>query len=201
MNSKALLIGLAAVALAACGYPAPSAATGSVSAVSTTTPTPTGHVDNFNESSGKTPVKFPDGLQIIDLKIGAGETVKRGATVQAQYTGWLADGTAFDSSWSRGTPLCVILDAKAQGSGNCTSVIAGWTEGIPGMKVGGRRKLIIPASLGYGSTGASPVIPPNATLTFTIQVVAIAAEPTPTPSSSPSASPSSGATGTPSPTP
>jgi peptidylprolyl isomerase len=200
MNLKPLLVGVTAVAFAACGYPAPSSATGSVSAVSTTTPTPTGMVDNFNEGSGKTPIKFPDGLQFVDLKIGTGETVRKGATVQAQYTGWLASGTAFDSSWPRAAPLCVILDPKAQSVGNCVGVIPGWTEGIPGMKVGGRRKLTIPSSLAYGSTGVSPVIPPNATLTFTIQVVAVTVEPTPTPTPSSSPTASSGAT-TPSPTP
>jgi hypothetical protein len=200
MNLKALLVGVGALALGGCGYPAPSSATGSVSAVSTTTPIPTGIVDNFNEGSGKTPVKFPDGLQFVDLKVGTGETVRKGATIQAQYTGWLATGTAFDSSWPRGAPLCVILDPKAQSSGKCVGVIPGWTEGIPGMKVGGRRKLTIPSSLAYGSTGVSPVIPPNATLTFTIQVVQVTVEPTPTPTPSSSPTARSGAT-TPSPTP
>ena len=122
--------------------------------------------------------------------------MRRGATIQADYTGWLANGTEFDSSRPRGTPLCVILDPNATSSGNCTGVIPGWIEGIPGMKVGGRRKLIIPPALAYGSQGASPQIPPNATLTFIVQVGSIAAEPTPTPSASPSA----GAT-TPSPSP
>jgi len=192
MSARPLLPGLAVVVLVACGYPAPGASSGPVAGVATTTPTPTGVVDNFNEGGGRKPVKFPDGLQFIDLLPGTGETVRKGATVQAQYTGWLANGTEFDSSRPRGTPLCVILDANAQGSGDCTSVIPGWTEGVPGMKVGGRRKLIIPPALAYGSQGASPQIPPNATLTFTIEVVAITAEPAPTPSSSPT--PSSGAT-------
>src|SRR2546425_13369901 len=110
MIRRALLVGLAAVPLAACGYPAANPNTGPAAAVSTTTPTPTGVVDNFNDGAGKTPVKFPDGLRIIDLKIGTGETVKRGATIQAQYTGWLANGSEFDSSRPRGTPLCTILD-------------------------------------------------------------------------------------------
>jgi FKBP-type peptidyl-prolyl cis-trans isomerase len=200
VSSKILLIGLAAVVLAACGYPAPSGGSGTAAAVSTTTPTPTGVVDNFNEGGGRTPVKFPDGLQFIDLKVGTGETVRPGATILAQYTGWLANGTAFDSSRPRGEPLCVILDAKAQGSGNCTSVIPGWIEGIPGMKVGGRRKLIIPPALAYGTQGASPQIPPNATLTFIVEVAAIRAEPVSTPSSSPTASSGAG-TATPTATP
>jgi hypothetical protein len=191
------MIGLATVALAACGYPAPASTGGPAAAVSTTTPTPSGGaLDNFNDGGGRTPVKFPDGLRFIDLKTGTGETVRKGATVQAQYTGWLSDGTVFDSSRPRGSALCVILNASAQSSGNCTSVIPGWIEGIPGMKVGGRRKLIIPPALAYGSQGASPQIPPNATLTFTVEIVAITAEPSPAPSGSPSASPSSAATPT-----
>ena len=199
MSWKPPLVGLAAVALASCGYPAVANSSGPAAVVSTTTPTPTGTVDNFNEGDNRTPVKFPDGLKIIDLKVGNGETVRRGATIQADYTGWLANGTEFDSSRPRGAPLCVILDPNATSSGNCTGVIPGWIEGVPGMKVGGRRKLIIPPALAYGSRGASPQIPPNATITFIVQVVSIAAGPTPTPSSSPSASPSSGTTPSPSP--
>jgi FKBP-type peptidyl-prolyl cis-trans isomerase len=193
-------LALAALLLGACGYPAPAAGRGPAAGVAASSPSASaGSTDNFHEGEGKTPTRFPDGLQIIDLKAGTGPTVAQGDTIQAQYTGWLANGTVFDSSRPRGTPLCVILSSGAQGSGDCTSVIPGWIEGVPGMKVGGRRKLIIPPALAYGSQGASPQIPPNATLTFTIEVVGITAQATATPAASPSASASP--TSTPSPSP
>jgi FKBP-type peptidyl-prolyl cis-trans isomerase len=191
-------LALAALLLGACGYPAPAAGQGPAAGVAASSPSASaGSTDNFSEGDGKTPTRFPDGLQIIDLKIGTGPSVGQGDTIQAQYTGWLANGTVFDSSRPRGTPLCAILSSGAQGSGDCTSVIPGWNEGIPGMKVGGRRKLIIPPALAYGSQGASPQIPPNATLTFTVEVVGITAQATATPAASPSASASP--TSTPSP--
>lgn len=192
---------LAAAALtvlfvAACGYPDPNANGGQVASAAQTTPTPVPGADNFNEGAGKTPVKYPDGLQIIDLKTGTGQAVQPGATVDALYTGWLTDGTKFDSTHDRGDqPLCVILTNTQSQSGNCTSVIQGWTEGLPGMKVGGRRKLIIPPGLGYGSQ-AQGSIPANSTLVFTIQVMSIVAQPTPSPT--PSASPSATASPRPS---
>lgn len=189
--------GLAALLVTACGYPDPSPSNGGpVAAVPTTGPSQATGGDNFNEGAGRTPIKFPDGLQILDLKVGDGDTVKAGATIKAQYTGWLSNGTKFDSSADHGgTPLCAILSNTQQQSGDCTTVIAGWTEGVPGMKVGGRRKLTIPASLGYGDQGVQGVIPPGATLVFTVQVDSIVSQTTPTPTPSPSATP------TPSPSP
>ena len=182
---------LAVLLLAACGYPDPSPGGGPVATTVETTPTPAAGGDAFDEGAGKTPVKFPDGLQYLDLKVGGGETVPRGASVSVQYSGWLSDGKLFDTSRQRGQTLCAILDPNAQGGqGDCTPVIPGWDEGVPGMKVGGRRKLIIPPALGYGSQGAPPTIPPNATLVFTVEVVSIVAQPTPTPSATAAASPS-----------
>ena len=175
MSSRSLAIGLAAAALAACGYPAPGATNGPAAAVSTTTPTPTGVTDNFNEGAGKTPVKFPDKLQFIDLKVGTGPAAAPGDTVRVHYTGWLANGNKFDSSRDRGQPFDVTL-----GQGQ---VIPGWDEGIPGMKVGGRRKLIIPPKLAYGDQGQPPTIPAKATLYFTVELVAITAHASPSPSS------------------
>jgi len=173
-----------ALALGACGYPDPTANNGPVATVATTTPTPVPGADDFNEGAGRTLVKLPDGLQILDLKQGTGTTVATGATVMAQYTGWLSNGTKFDSSRDRGQPLCAIL-ANSQGQGDCTSVITGWNEGIPGMKVGGRRKLVIPSALGYGAQGSPPVIPANATLVFTIEITSIVSnQPPPSPSPS-----------------
>ena len=206
MRSRALLPAasavLAALLVAGCGYPDPNPGNGPVAGVSETTPTAQAGGDDFNEGAGRTPVKFPDGLQILDLKAGAGPTVGAGATVKVQYTGWLSNGTKFDSSRDAGRdPLCVILQNTQQPQGDCTPVIAGWNEGVPGMKVGGKRKLTIPPALGYGDQGAPPVIPANATLVFSIEVLSVEAQPTPTPSVAPSASPGAAASPSPSPTP
>ena len=104
--------------------------------------------------------KQPNGLEVWDVKEGDGEAVKPGATVTVHYTGWLTDGTEFDSSVG-GKPISFPL-------GN---VIRGWQEGIPGMKPGGVRRLKIPAALGYGARGAGDDIPPNATLVFEVELI------------------------------
>lgn len=103
------------------------------------------------------------GLRIIDLEIGAGESPKKGDKVSVHYTGTLENGEKFDSSLDRGTPFEFYL-----GLGK---VIKGWDEGVATMKVGGKRKLIIPPDLGYGARGAGGVIPPNATLVFEIELL------------------------------
>ena len=182
---------LAPIVMTACGYPDPNPDTGPVATTNQTTPTPAAGADDFNEGAGKTAIKFPDGLQIIDLKVGDGATVPPGATVMANYTGWLAsNGNKFDSSRDPGRqPICAILSAGAQQQGNCFPLIAGWNEGVPGMKVGGRRKLIIPPRLGYGDQGAPPTIPAGATLVFTVELISITSTATPTPSAPPSPSP------------
>ena len=105
------------------------------------------------------------GLQYQDLILGNGEDAITGNTVSVHYTGWLEDGTKFDSSLDRGQPFEFTL-----GLGQ---VIQGWDEGVTGMKVGGKRKLIIPPDLAYGSSGAGGVIPPNATLTFEVELLEI----------------------------
>jgi peptidylprolyl isomerase len=109
------------------------------------------------------------GLGIIDTKVGTGPSPKPGQTVVVHYTGWLYEGgkrgKKFDSSVDRGQPFEFPL-GKGQ-------VIPGWDEGVATMKVGGKRTLIIPASLGYGSSGAGGVIPPNATLIFDIELLGI----------------------------
>lgn len=102
----------------------------------------------------------PSGLIIEDLVVGNGAEAKPHATVTIHYRGTLMNGKEFDSSHSRGKPATFGLD----------QLIKGWQEGIPGMKVGGKRKLTIPPQLGYGARGAPPTIPPNATLMFEIEL-------------------------------
>jgi peptidylprolyl isomerase len=104
------------------------------------------------------------GLKYYDLVEGTGDVATAGQTILVHYTGWLEDGTQFDSSLESGQPFTFAL-----GTGG---VIAGWDEGVAGMKVGGKRQLVIPGNLGYGETG-SGVIPPNATLIFEVELVEI----------------------------
>jgi len=98
------------------------------------------------------------GLEIEDQIVGDGAEAAAGQTVEVHYTGWLTDGTKFDSSHDRDQTFSFKL-----GGGQ---VIAGWDQGVAGMKIGGARKLTIPPEMGYGERGAGGVIPPNATLVF-----------------------------------
>jgi FKBP-type peptidyl-prolyl cis-trans isomerase FkpA len=110
-------------------------------------------------------ITTPSGLIIDDLQSGSGATARAGQTATVHYTGWLTDGTKFDSSLDRNEPFAFAL-----GGGQ---VIAGWDEGMQGMRVGGVRKLTVPSSLGYGSWGAGDVIPPDATLVFEVRLIAV----------------------------
>jgi len=109
------------------------------------------------------------GLKYIDQQVGTGEEAKKGNTVSVHYTGWLymdgKRGAKFDSSRDRNTPFEFQLGAGR--------VIPGWDEGVAGMKVGGKRELIVPSDLGYGAKGAAGVIPPNATLDFEVELLKV----------------------------
>jgi len=111
------------------------------------------------------PTVTESGLQFIDIEVGTDDSPQTGQTVEVHYTGWLTDGTKFDSSLDRGQPFSFVI-----GTGR---VIAGWDEGVASMKVGGERRLIIPSELAYGERGSPPVIPANAQLIFDVELLAI----------------------------
>jgi peptidylprolyl isomerase len=116
----------------------------------------------MENSAAENIITTPSGLQYVDLQEGNGATPKTGQTVSVHYTGTLEDGTKFDSSRDRQQPLKFRIGVG--------QVIKGWDEGVGSMKVGGRRKLIIPPELGYGSRGIGP-IPPNSTLIFDVELL------------------------------
>ncbi|MGO9499780.1 MAG: FKBP-type peptidyl-prolyl cis-trans isomerase [Solirubrobacteraceae bacterium] len=167
----ALAASVLAIGLAACGGSAKAPgvelapSSGATQAAVTTTPKPP-------PALAKKPVvtvpagPAPTTLVTKDLVTGTGQTAKAGDTVTVNYVGVLyKTGKEFDSSWSRNTPFTTALTAG--------SVIPGWVQGIPGMKVGGRRELVIPASLAYGKAGSPPTIPPNSPLVFVVDLLSI----------------------------
>ena len=105
------------------------------------------------------------GLEIEDQIVGEGDEAVAGQNVEVHYTGWLTDGTKFDSSLDINQTLSFKLGAG--------QVIAGWDQGVAGMRIGGTRKLTIPADMGYGERGAGGVIPPNATLVFKVELIGL----------------------------
>jgi FKBP-type peptidyl-prolyl cis-trans isomerase len=125
---------------------------------------PTSYAQESKQAAGKE-VTTASGLKYIDEKEGSGQEAKSGDVVTVHYTGWLKDGTKFDSSRDRPTPFTFRL-----GGGQ---VIKGWDEGVAGMKIGGKRTLIIPPALGYGQRGAAGVIPPNAELKFDVELLKV----------------------------
>lgn len=135
-----------------------------------TPPAPTTVTENniliaSNTMSDANAVTTPSGLKYVELKEGTGATPQAGQTVEVHYVGTLEDGTKFDSSRDRGQPFSFKIGVG--------QVIKGWDEGLSTMKVGGRRQLIIPPELGYGSRGAGGVIPPNATLHFDVELLGV----------------------------
>lgn len=173
-----LLLGCAAM-LVGCGGEVANTTSGSQPATSTTAGnqataptcndygvdssiTDRGPNDIFGEGVGVAGKVLPDGLKTVDLKQGTGPVVMKGQCLSLQYTGWTTDGKQFDSSRTKVGGFVVTI-----GTGK---VIPGWDEGVPGMKVGGRRRLEIPPALGYGTAGQGS-IPPNATLIFIVEVL------------------------------
>jgi FKBP-type peptidyl-prolyl cis-trans isomerase FkpA len=168
-----MMVGMAAIAaLAACGggneaQPATGDAAGTAAAE-----TPGAMADELSTVATEyaaslgvdlsAMTKTASGLYYQDLEEGSGEAAKTGDPVLANYTGWLPDGTKFDSSYDRGEPLAFTVGG----------LIAGWNEGVVGMKVGGKRRLVIPPGLGYGKQPNGP-IPAMSTLVFDIDLVAI----------------------------
>jgi FKBP-type peptidyl-prolyl cis-trans isomerase len=165
----ALALGLAVTA-AGCGstsssQPSSSNSTAPSTTFSSTEPAPSQQPTSTEASSAPAQPQAPEKLQIKDLKKGKGPAAKTGDTVSMEYTGWLTDGTVFDSNVGK-APFTFKI-----GNGD---VIPGWDQGIPGMKVGGERQLIIPPSLGYGAQGTpGGPIPPNATLKFQVKLLSI----------------------------
>lgn len=163
---RLLSIALACLALAGVGCGSDDSSTTSSSAGEETS----AKQAEAPEKKTKPQVKVPQGappkaLATEDLEEGTGATAKAGDEVTVQYVGVnYKTGKEFDASWNRGEPFTFNLGAG--------EVIPGWDQGVEGMKVGGRRELIIPPDLGYGSTGAPPAIPPNETLVFVVDLEA-----------------------------
>jgi hypothetical protein len=196
---KALLavLTLAAFGAVACGYADPYAGNPAVANESpgpSASPSVAPGADDFNAGGGvdscsgtaQPPcITYPDGLRVVDLKAGTGDVAKAGQNAEVQYTGWLTNGHPFDSSRQPGRSSFTFQLGKSQ-------VISGWDEGVAGMKVGGKRKLIIPGALAYGAQGQTDqqtgqtIIPPNATLVFDVELISLKPGPSPSPSPSPS---------------
>jgi peptidylprolyl isomerase len=131
----------------------------------TSTPAPASTASATAKAAEPKLITAKSGLKYADLEIGTGTEVKTGMLVLVNYEGRLANGEKFDSSYDRREPFSFKIGAG--------QVIQGWEEGVIGMKVGGKRKLVIPPDLGYGEAGAPPRIPPNATLTFEVKVLKV----------------------------
>jgi peptidylprolyl isomerase len=134
-----------------------------VSSAQAQTPAPAPSGGETDKDTGKPIVTTASGLKYVDLAPGTGPLVKQGDHVSVNYVGKLLDGTKFDASADHGGTFDYVQGV--------TSLIQGWTEGTSTMKVGGKRKLIIPPQLGYGMQGAGDAVPPNATLIFEIEMV------------------------------
>jgi FKBP-type peptidyl-prolyl cis-trans isomerase len=161
----AMVATLVVFGVSGCGYADPSASQAGPLAVVPAYTSP--GQDQFSDGLDKTPVKFPDGLQYVDLKTGSGVQAKQGDQVQVQYTLFTTDGNKLQSSRGTGSPVQLTLSTGSSGG------IPGFVEGVVGMHTGGRRRLVVPPSLGYGAQGQPPQIPPNATLVFIVELVSV----------------------------
>lgn len=173
LSSTGLLA--AALTLAGCGNSKPGSGQvasqeaakpqAAQTAPATTQATPPAAPKEMPPVQDQNAITTTSGLKYIDLTAGTGATPQTGQLVTVHYTGWLKNGTKFDSSLDRGQPFRFPL-----GEGR---VIKGWDEGVSTMKVGGKRRLIIPANLAYGQRGAGGAIPPNAELTFDVELLGV----------------------------
>ena len=178
--TRGLLLGLLAAALlaaAGCGGEAEADKKRAATTVTAAAPAATREATRMQENSGQQASgnapgvpeltgevqRQPSGLGYIDEQVGEGATPARGQRVTVHYTGWLTTGQKFDSSRDSGRPFTFTLGAG--------EVIRGWDEGVATMKIGGKRRLVLPPTLGYGARGAPPVIPGNATLLFDVELI------------------------------
>lgn len=172
MKHATLWIAAAALALAGCqeagtgggsATPASKAAAGGATPAASSSATVGSATSGASGSAEKT---LPDGLKITDLKVGDGAIAEGGMVATLHYTGWLTDGTRFDSSLDSGRPYSFTIGEQPR------HIIEGWDEGVRGMRVGGKRKLVSPPALGYGAAGTrGGPIPPNATLVFEVELL------------------------------
>jgi len=163
-NLAPRLAALACLALAGCQETSTTEKSSTTTSAATSDPSPSAPATTSGATEGQERT-LRGGLKVTDLKVGSGPMAEPGQTVAVHYTGWLTDGTKFDSSLDRGKPFAFTLGADPP------QVIRGWEEGVKGMRVGGKRKLMIPSDMAYGQDGSPPVIPPGATLVFEVELM------------------------------
>jgi FKBP-type peptidyl-prolyl cis-trans isomerase len=186
---RALGLLVPAVLLVACGYADPTAKPpGPQATVAATTPTPVAGSDNFSDGANGKVVKFPDGLQYVNIKQGTGPRAQANETATVQYTLFLSNGQKLDSSRDAGGQPAQIPLSTSGG------VLPGFVEGVTGMQVGGKRRITVPPNLGFTDANSRPPeIPANATLVFIVELTNVsAASPSPSAGASPAPSASPG---------